>query len=236
MSDARANWYQEEQGLVWTGPYRHHVRKRLDYMRDALDRFAPAPGFVCGLDLGCGDGEHLAWLATHVDRLYASDYNLLRLQRAREKAGTTAVVMADITDYPALDDAFDLVFCHHVIEHVPAVDAALREIRRVLRPGGIAIIGTPNEGAAFWRLAYRLQPATRRSTDHVHFFTADTLAAACDEAGMRVLEMKPIGWGVPHWGLDARVRGVKAVDDAFEAVGRRFLRGQATSLYAVLTK
>ena len=144
--------------------------------------------------------------------------------------------MADLTEYPAADDSFDLVFCHHVIEHVPAVDRALAEVRRILRPGGIAVIGTPNEGAGFWRLAYRLQPQTRRSTDHVHFFTATTLTEQAEAAGMRLLEMKPIGWGVPHWSLDARVRGVKAVDDLFEAVGRRLLPGQATSLYALLTK
>ena len=233
---ARASWYEDVQAVQWTGPYRHHVRKRLDYMQAALGRFAPPRGFGVAVDLGCGDGEHLGWLADHAKVLYASDYNLLRLSRATGKQAAAGVVMADLTAYPAVDDAFDLVFCHHVIEHVPALDQALSEIRRVLRPGGIALIGTPNEGAGFWRLAYRLQPETRRTTDHVHFFTAKSLAAACHQAGLQVVEMKPIGWGVPHWGLDARVRGVEAVDDAFEAIGRRLLPGQATSLYAVLTK
>lgn len=234
--DARASWYEDAQAAQWSGPYRHHIAKRLGYLHSALARFAPSGGFESGVDLGCGDGEHLPWLGEHVRHLYASDYNLLRLGRAQAKDVAELVVMADLTDYPARDDSFDLVFCHHVIEHVPAIDVALAEMRRILRPGGIALIGTPNEGAAMWRLAYRLQPETRRSTDHVHFFTAKTLRAHCEQAGMRLLEMKPIGWGLPHWGLDARVRGVKAVDDGLEAVGKRLWPGQATSLYAVLTK
>lgn len=234
---ARADWYSETQADVWSGPYRHHVRKRLGYMQEALARRAPAGGrFARAVDLGCGDGEHLGWLSAHTDVIYATDYNLLRLERAAAKGLAPVVAMADLTAYPAADDSFDLVFCHHVIEHIPDVDAALREMRRILAPGGTALIGTPNEGAGFWRLAYRLSPGSRRSTDHVQFFTAASLGDRLRAAGFELREMHPIGWGVPHWGLDARIRGHKAVDDAFESIGRRLLPGQATSLYAVVTK
>ncbi len=234
---ARADWYEETQADVWSGPYRHHVRKRLTYMQEVIARYAPAGGrYSRAVDLGCGDGEHLGWLSAHADAIYASDYNLLRLERAAAKGIASVVAMADLTAYPAADDSFDLVFCHHVIEHIPDVDAALREIQRILAPGGTALIGTPNEGAGFWRLAYRLSPESRRSTDHVQFFTAASLGGRLRAAGFELREMHPIGWGVPHWGLDARVRGIKAVDDAFESVGRRFLPRQATSLYAVVSK
>jgi hypothetical protein len=46
----------------------------------------------------------------------------------------------------------------------------------------------------------------------------------------------PIGWGVPHWTLDAVIRRFKWVDDGLELFGRRFLRGQATSLYLLASK
>jgi ubiquinone/menaquinone biosynthesis C-methylase UbiE len=232
----RTDWYEAQQATQFSGPYRHHVRKRRAYVTSVLERFAAArPGVRTGLDLGCGDGEHLGWLAGHVTELYGSDYNVLRLRRAQAR-GSATVVLADVTAYPAADDAFDVIFFNHVLEHVQDDLAALREVRRILSPGGLVVLGTPNEGAAFWRLAYALQPESRRSTDHVHFYTARALAARCEEAGFVVTELHPIGWGVPHWRLDSRIRGVKAVDDAFEAVGRRVLRSQATSLYALLTK
>jgi SAM-dependent methyltransferase len=144
--------------------------------------------------------------------------------------------MADITDYPARDHAFDVVFFNHVLEHIPDDDRALREAHRILKPGGLLILGVPNEGAWFWQLAYRLQPEILRTSDHVHFYTAPSLAAQCRGAGFTVQEVRPIGWGVPHWTLDSLVRRFRWVDDAFEWLGRRLLRSQATSLYLLLTK
>ncbi len=49
----------------------------------------------------------------------------------------------DVTDIPYAAAAFDWVFCNHVLEHVPDDAKALREIYRVLKPGGIAILQTP---------------------------------------------------------------------------------------------
>jgi 2-polyprenyl-3-methyl-5-hydroxy-6-metoxy-1,4-benzoquinol methylase len=232
----RADWYQAPQAEVFTGPYRHHVRKRRAYVDSVLSAYArERPERRVGLDLGCGDGAHLPWLAGHVTELYASDYNLLRLQRAAAH-GVARLAVADVTDYAAADGAFDVVFFNHVIEHIPDDERALREIHRILAPGGIVVLGTPNEGAAFWRMAYRLQPESRRTTDHVHFYTADSLTRKCAAAGFNVREVKPIGWGLPHWEWDARVRGSKRVDDAFEMVGRRLLPSQASSLYVVLSR
>lgn len=233
---ARASWYEDPQDVQLRGPYRHHVRKRIALVRDVIQRYAPAEGFDVGLDTGCGDGENLVWLSDQVRELYASDYNLQRLGRAASKGHADRVVMADLTAYPAKDEAFDLVFCNHVLEHVPQIDRALGELHRILSRDGILIIGVPNEGAAFWRLAYRLAPETRRNTDHVHFFTAASLSSVCARNGFEVLEVLPIGWGLPHWKLDSRVRAWKPVDDILEFVGRRVIPGQATSLYLVLSK
>ena len=49
-------------------------------------------------------------------------------------------------------------------------------------------------------------------------------------------KVKHIGWGPPHWGLDARIRGYKWVDDAFELFGRIFFPRQASSLYVLAVK
>lgn len=78
-----------------------------------------------------------------------------RLQRVIEAAGPAEYVRADLfpsqpqvrrldltaIDFP--DNRFDLVIANHVLEHVADDAAALREIRRVLKPGGHAILQTP---------------------------------------------------------------------------------------------
>jgi SAM-dependent methyltransferase len=54
-----------------------------------------------------------------------------------------AMERIDITDIPYPDDTFDTVLCSHVLEHVPDDRAAMAEVRRVLRPGGFAILHVP---------------------------------------------------------------------------------------------
>lgn len=52
-------------------------------------------------------------------------------------------IKMDITNIPHIDNAFDIIFCSHVLEHVPDDRRAVREIMRVLRPGGWAVIMVP---------------------------------------------------------------------------------------------
>jgi SAM-dependent methyltransferase len=54
-----------------------------------------------------------------------------------------ADVRADLTALPMADASFDLILCSHVLEHVADDVAAMREMRRVLRPDGAALIQTP---------------------------------------------------------------------------------------------
>lgn len=54
-----------------------------------------------------------------------------------------AAVQADLTSLPFEDGRFDLIICSHVLEHVQDDGAAMREMHRVLRPGGVALIQAP---------------------------------------------------------------------------------------------
>jgi len=231
-------WYEAEQPAEEASPWRHHIRKRRRYLQEALARelsqrsWTKAP---IGLDLGCGDGNHLSFLSAYVDRLYGSDYNMVRLARAQRLAPHARLFLADILDYPAEDAAFDLVFFHHVIEHIRDDRAALATVRRILKPGGLLVLGTPNEGSWWWQLAYKRAPQALATTDHVQFYTAETLTAKMRDAGLRVTEVHYMGWGPPDFQLDGRWRQYKLVDDLFEWVGRIVLRRQASSLYVLAT-
>ena len=94
------------------------------------------------LVVGCGDGREAAILADHfganvVGIDLADNFDAA----AREKV---ALRVMDATKMDFADASFDLVYSFHALEHIPDDAAALREMARVLRPAGIACIGTPN--------------------------------------------------------------------------------------------
>lgn len=227
-------WYQDEQPPEASSPWRHHMRKRRLYVQNVIRTelakrdLTRVPRL---LDMGCGDGNHLRWLSEFAETVYGCDYNPVRLARSRAQLPDAVLFMADILDFPAFDRSFDIIFFNHVIEHIPDDTKALETVKRLLAPGGLLILGTPNEGAWWWQLAYRRDPESLRTTDHVHFYTADTLTQRMRNAGLDIVEVHHMGWGPPDWRLDGRIRKYKLVDDLFEWGGRLFLRRQASSLY-----
>lgn len=56
-----------------------------------------------------------------------------------------ADVKADICNLPFKDNAYDIILCNHVLEHIPDDTKALQELYRVLKPGGMAILQIPQD-------------------------------------------------------------------------------------------
>lgn len=56
-----------------------------------------------------------------------------------------ADVKADICDLPFGENSYDLIFCNHVLEHIPNDRKAMQELYRVLKPGGMAILQIPQD-------------------------------------------------------------------------------------------
>lgn len=97
------------------------------------------------LDAACGVGWGSALLKQAGARsVHGLDIAPDAIQSARDRAGDCEFVIGDLMDLPYPDDSFDLVACFETIEHVEDPMRALDEIRRVLRPGGFALISSPN--------------------------------------------------------------------------------------------
>ena len=56
-----------------------------------------------------------------------------------------ADVKADICDLPFSENTYDIIFCNHVLEHIPDDTKAMQELYRVLKPGGMAILQIPQD-------------------------------------------------------------------------------------------
>jgi SAM-dependent methyltransferase len=112
--------------------------------RVILSAMPPRPGATL-LDLGCGDGAWTMKVAAHTraDRVLGVEFIEEFADRAA-RAGVE-IVGADLGErLPLADGSIDVVHSNQVIEHVPKTDAFMREIARVLRPGGYALVSTNN--------------------------------------------------------------------------------------------
>jgi SAM-dependent methyltransferase len=96
------------------------------------------------LDAACGEGYGLALMAAAgPESATGVDVDPATVEHVRERHGLDAR-QADVRELPFADDAFDLVVSFETIEHVPEPERALDELARVLAPGGLLLISTPN--------------------------------------------------------------------------------------------
>jgi len=124
------------------------------------------------LDFGCGWGGETAWLAERAERAVGTDIDASALDAARafgRERAITNVTFEPCTDrtLPFEDGQFDAIFSTNVFEHVMRPTDMLREIRRVLKPGG-AFVST--FGPLFYSpLGYHLPWATQAPFAHLVF-------------------------------------------------------------------
>jgi SAM-dependent methyltransferase len=108
------------------------------------------------LDVGCGPGTITADLARRVapGRVVGVDPSARVLAEARRAAADAGVeVRFEVGDVHALahpDDSFDVVHAHQVLQHLADPVAALREMRRVARPGGVVAVRDADHAAMTW--------------------------------------------------------------------------------------
>jgi SAM-dependent methyltransferase len=93
------------------------------------------------LDAGCGSGRNMVEL-TRYGEVTGIELSEVPLAAARER-GVGEVVAGSVIEMPFPEDSFDLAVCMDVIEHLEDDRRALRELRRVVAPGGTLLVTVP---------------------------------------------------------------------------------------------
>ena len=105
------------------------------------------------VDVGCGDGS-ATYLVTKLDArntVIGVDWSANALSQARARGLLVVQGGVDTAGLPLPDGCADVVIMSELIEHLVDTDAAIDEARRVLRPGGVLLLSTPNLAAWFNR-------------------------------------------------------------------------------------
>lgn len=100
----------------------------------------PAAGRNRLLDAGCGKGKFLQKFAQNDFAVTGIEPSELLLNVAVKNNPGFVLKKASVTEIPFPDNSFDFVVCIEVLEHIPDINMALREMARVLKPGGKMII------------------------------------------------------------------------------------------------
>jgi len=187
------------------------------------------------LDVGCGDGARYgARVHESGVEVHGVDISEVAVESARAR-GIDARVASLADPLPYDDSTFDVVICLEVLEHLVNPAVVTREIARVLRPGGVALLSVPN--SAFWTTRVELMftghfnprgsPVTQRAfpwrDPHLRFFNGRSLVAMLADSGLRT---------VKSGGLECqflRVRGAERmlggkswVDGPLAAIGSKW--------------
>jgi ubiquinone/menaquinone biosynthesis C-methylase UbiE len=148
-------------------------REAIEALLERAGAGPPGPGERV-LDIGCGTGAVLERFGAGALRLGIDDHEDA-LRHAREKSGAT-LLRADARALPLRDASVDRVFLLDVAEHVPEDARVFGEIRRVLAPGGLAVIHVPAHPS--------LWSPHDEAMHHVRRYTREALRARLRAAGL----------------------------------------------------
>ena len=128
-----------------------------------LKAYVLAVDYVHGnlLEVGCGEGRGIDWLLPKITSYSAIDKIesvVHRLQLKYPLAKFIAGNIPPLTSYS--DDSFDCVVSFQVIEHIQDDHLFLKEINRILKPGGVALITTPNRPLSLSRNPWHIREYT----------------------------------------------------------------------------
>ena len=176
---------------------RRFYTKKIQHALSFLDR--DARDEVHLLDIGAGDGRLLNWYrkAQGVTlRTYAAEMNAEAAEILRDNGHVVYEGLFEDVEIP--ERSFDVVHSSHVIEHVADPKEFAAKGCRLLKPGGLFVVETPNYDCLGARWFHRRYWGGYHFPRHWTFYTPESLTDALDRAGLEILDIQfvpnPVFW------------------------------------------
>jgi SAM-dependent methyltransferase len=183
--------YADDRNLRARQRLWQHQNPYFDIVGWVLDLARLSPGMQV-LDAGCGNGAYLRGLRDRQARSVGCDLSMGMLRAVPHPA----LLNADVAALPLRDGAVDVALAIHMLYHVPSRETAIRELRRVVAPGGTCIAVT--NGSRHTRsLRALVERAVREETPGwqmrpaTHAFTAESAPAQLGAAFETVTCVRP---------------------------------------------
>lgn len=147
-------------------------------------------------DIGCGIGALFDVIGKN--RALGIDYSYEGLNHTHRRYASVPLFCAQAETLPFTDQSLDAFTVQHVIEHLHPYEQAVSEWFRVLKPGGILLVLTPNDQFS--------DPSVFQDESHVHIFNQKDLCRVMQQSGFSMIDRRSLGlpWfrnyvNIPGW-------------------------------------
>lgn len=185
------------QGVPQNGPtdpikyYRRPLVGQLFCERINLGlRLLPAKTYPCALEIGYGSGGLLLLLSQMAAELHGIDLdaNPEPVNQVLKDRGCQATLrQGSVYDLPYGVNSFDLIVCFSVFEHLHDFPRALQEVHRVLKPGGLFLLGMPTVSRMMGVFFHAIGHGT---IDDIHVTTPAMVTGAFTNAGFQLVSSR----------------------------------------------
>jgi SAM-dependent methyltransferase len=165
------------------------------------------------LDAACGTGRHAARLTALGHSVVGVDLTPEMLERARVNVPAAKFVAGDLLGIPAADREFDLVVCGLALSHLIDLEAAVGELARVLRSGGVIVISVlhPFQAHLGWHAPFT-DPAGERGFIREHPHGHADYLRAFRTSGLELRECREPAFAIEH--VPAKRRSFEHIPEA----------------------
>ena len=200
----QAELFADRYNVIQQNPYQDsfvYSRKRLN---EWLDKYIPADGTGLKMvDVGCGTGYHLKRYQERGFDITGVDGSDDMLNQARLANPTIEFLKTDVDELPLPSATYDIAICIEVTRYLPDILPSFKEIKRVLKPGGVALItAAPLLQANLYPIVNKLVTMTKpKNLTNLkqYFHSAGELTSTAKTAGFSDVEIHGVYGGSSIW-------------------------------------